>query len=335
MEHVFWLLWRSYTPLAFLIRLVIRPLSWPFALSSSLFHKMYDKGILKAYESSLKVISVGNITVGGTGKTPFVLALAEFLEEIMPLAIISRGYRSLAENKGLVIKKGDTDISRAGDEAMLLFQRLKNPLICIGKDRIVSLKIAEALGAKLAILEDGFQKRSIKRTVDIVLLDGEEPWGHGAFMPSGFLRESPSSLKRADFIVVPQSFSQGKLEFLRNFTNAPIIYTSNSYEIALEKGVQVALFAGIAAPERFLAAMKSLGFSIVYTKWLRDHAILDKDLLDVIWRRAKSRGAKTLVCTEKDYVKLPPGLEIPVTFLRIKTHIEPVMGGQLLEKILI
>ncbi|MEI6531613.1 MAG: tetraacyldisaccharide 4'-kinase, partial [Chlamydiota bacterium] len=283
MEHIFWALWKSSSPLSFLIRLIIKPLSWPFSLGSRLYHKFYDNNLFKIYESPLKVISVGNITVGGTGKTPFVLALAEQLEKKIPLAIITRGYRSPAEHKGLVIKKGDTDIAQAGDEAMFLFQGLQNPLICVGKDRIASLKKAEALGAKLAILEDGFQKRAIKRLLDIVLLDAVEPWGCKAFLPSGFLRDHLASLKRADFIVVPQSFNPEQVEFLRNFTKAPIIYTSNSYEIALERELPIALFAGIAAPQRFLAATKSLGFSVVYTKWLPDHATLNKELLARIW----------------------------------------------------
>lgn len=335
MEHVFWSLWRNTSYLARMIRLLLRPFSWPFSWGSTLFHRLYDKGYLKSYSSSVKVVSIGNITVGGTGKTPFVLALAEQLEKTLgQVAVISRGYRSAAEEKGAVFQKGDIKSQIAGDEALIMINRLENPLICVGKDRIKALKVAESRDVKVALLDDGFQKRSIHRLIDIVLLDEQEPFGQKAFLPSGFLRDHPSSLKRADFIVVPESFDAQRIEFLRNFTKAPIIYTKASYEIALDKEIPVALFAGIAAPERFLRAMKELGFSVVYAKWLKDHASLTEDLLQKIWQEAKSKGAKALVCTEKDWVKMPASLDIPVTFLRMKTNIEPVMGQQLLDKIL-
>lgn len=328
MEHHFWSLWRSQSAFAGAVRLVLRPFSWPFALGSWLKNKLYDYKILRASSLGKRIVSIGNITVGGTGKTPFLIWLAKALEEReCSFAVLTRGYRSKAEKQGVQARADNLD--EVGDEAALLFKQLKRPLIFVGKDRLRSLRDAVELGVSTILLDDGLQKRAIGRSCDIVLLDSQEPFGHNAFLPSGFLRDQVSSLRRADFIVVREGQS---VKFLRNFTEAPIIYTKATYEIALPKGTPVALFAGIAAPERFAEAMKECGFPLVYTKWLEDHASLSLSLLEKIWREAEQRGAKSLVCTEKDEVKIPVGINIPIAVLRMK--IEPTEGQQLLDKIL-
>lgn len=339
MEHVFWTLWRSRTPFAFLVRGLLWPLSWPFAVISWVINKLYNHNILKTNDLGIKTVSIGNITVGGSGKTPFLLALGRLLDEKgASYAVVSRGYRSLAEKKGMVLSSLEGDVKRAGDEAQLVMSHLQNPLVFLGKDRLASLQRVRERQVGLALLDDGFQKRSLARDIDIVLLDKSHPFGTKAFLPSGFLRDHPSSLARADFLVAADDFDPKWIEFLRKFTKAPIIYTKTTYDIALPSDVPVALFAGIAAPERFLQAMQELQFTVVFTRWLKDHAAISKSFLGKMAFAAKEAGAKALVCTEKDYVKIAEEdkaeLPLPLFVLHMKVNIDPVMGQQLLDKIL-
>lgn len=339
MEHVFWALWRSQAPFATCVRGLLWPLSWPFAVTSWFINKLYDRNLLKINNLGIKTVSIGNITVGGSGKTPFLLALGSLLDEKgISYAVVSRGYRSPSEKRGMILSSCEGDKKLAGDEAQLLLSRLRSPLIFLGKERLASLQKVKERQIGLALLDDGFQKRSLARDLDIVLLDKLQPLGRGAFLPSGFLRDHPASLARADFLVAADDFDPKWIEFLRKFTKAPLIYTKTTYNIALTPDNPVALFAGIAAPERFLHAMQELQFAVVFTRWLKDHAVICKSFLEKCAFDAQKAGAKALVCTEKDYVKIAEEdkaeLPLPLFVLYMKVNIDPVMGQQLLDKIL-
>ena len=320
MERFFWTLWQS--PYGFWVRWLLRPLSWPMAAGSFCKNLAYDWKLLHPKKYAPRVISVGNITVGGTGKTPFLQLIAR-----KGTAIVSRGYRSWAEKPGLILDELSSfeDRLKAGDEAELLYRHLEEPLLFIGRDRHSSMQEAEKRGVRTVFLDDGLQKRSLARDVEVILLDAHNPFGRGAFLPSGFLRDNPSALKRADFLVVsdcldPESFERKWIKSIRHFTKAPIIYTEASYNLRGLVETPVALFAGIANPRRFEEAARRLGLEVVYTKWLPDHAPLTPEFVEKIKEEGKKRGAKTLVCTEKDWVKVQ---DKTVAFLEMRLNVLP------------
>lgn len=287
---------------------------------------LYDAKILRSYKSPLPVVSVGNLVAGGTGKTPFVQKLSQELSgRPGEVAIVTRGYRSLSESQGCIASLGDGPLAQAslcGDEPYWLALHTKAS-IWTGKNRKKNLQKALESKAHTAILEDGFQHRQVQRDVDIVLLSAKDLFGKGYFLPRGYLRESPKSLKRATYIVIthldPQSCKEEILEKIRPFSKAPVMGFSSHFD--LNSSVQrkkVGAFSGLAKPESFYKALSSQT-EIVKTLTLPDH---QKPSLEVLARFAlecQKQGAEYLVCTEKDQVKLlnTSSLPLPIEVLKM------------------
>ncbi len=295
MEAFFWRLWRSDNSF---LRWLLRPLSWPWALGAAIRNFLYDRGLLPVYRSPAFVISIGNITVGGTGKTPLLLALCQELDkQNKDYTILTRGYRS-------------------GDEVQLLRRRLNHPKIIVDRNRVRGAKKAIS---SILILDDGLQRRDIARDCEIICLDERDPLGCNSFIPSGFLRDSPRSLSRADFLVGPQSAA------VRKYSSAPLITLRK--RVFLEGNrMPFGLFAAVADPSRIERAAAEIGLEVVDSHWLSDHAPLTPQLLEAIFERAKAKGAKGLLCTEKDGVKIDWKPSMPICFLKLEvTGIDPIL----------
>lgn len=295
-------------------------ISLGYRAAVALHKSFYDRGWKVSYRSSLPVISIGNITVGGTGKTPVTLHLAEVLASEGKVAILSRGYRAKAERgkRPLTVSLGAGPLIKAalaGDEPYLLACRAKNALVFAGRDRKAASLLAEKAGAQVILLDDGMQHRALARDFEIVVLDASAPFGNGEMLPLGPLREPKEALRRADILflndVEDETLFNEALTTLRPYnSHAPAIgfkrrvigVFHGGEEISLE-GQKVALFCGIARPMKFMKTVKDLRAEIVHQKILRDHGALVGEEKEVFFREAKRKGASLVLTTEKDWVK--------------------------------
>ena len=290
---------------------------YPFSLLWALFvhckNWLYDHRFLRPKRVFRAVVSVGNIVAGGTGKTPLTLLLAQTFSK-RRVAILSRG--------------GGAQGSLA-DEPALLAKRCPGAEVYLGKDRRVSAERAIFDERELLILDDGFQHRKLARDFDLVLiLTKDQSCLTQEYLPRGYLRDSPSRLKGASAIFLNPIESSEELEAWRGKLppNVPLIgvrlEVSRIVGGPLSK-VPVGLFCGIARPESFKKTVRDLGALLVDELILADHEGLSGQDLNSFAIHAKSLGAKALVCTEKDFVKLPDSylLELPVIYLEMELKI--------------
>jgi len=260
--------------------------------------------IVKKHCTSLKVISVGNITVGGTGKTPVTIALArKYAEMGHGVAIAIRGY-------------GD-------DEWRLLEQSVSSAKIYVGRDRVSSARKAAAIdGCNVLILDDGYQQRCIKKDLNILLIDTSDPFGNGHLIPRGILREPKSSIQYADVIFLTKAdMGKENVSFLKSMLKTDYakervfevnysvrsfyeLYSGKKHETDIVRGKKVCVFSGIANPAYLLYMLKGAGARIVEDIEFDDHVgYRGSDVEHVIEKAVKS-GSDMIVTTEKDAVKL-------------------------------
>ncbi len=262
---------------------------------------LFDRGVLPIYRSKKMVISVGNITLGGTGKTPFTELLVKSIGR--PVAILERGYRAKKQKKEpFLITSADE-----GDEAYLLSQKLEFAKVIVGKKRSKSAKFAEELGVDYIVLDDGMQHRYLHRDMEIVLLHYKDLFGKGAFAPYGFLRESPNRLKQASYIVINGVKNEVDFSFaarqIERYSSAKLI--GGFYEVLNReefKDKKVAAFCGIGKPEEFFSLLEQIGAEVNLKEILPDHERFEK--VHHFKEKAYKNGIEMIVCTEKDYVKL-------------------------------
>ncbi len=319
-------LWASVRFLLWLCSLV-------FCTVSLLRTKLYLNGYKRRDLPPLYTISVGNIACGGTGKTPFVIWLANMFRG-QKVAILTRGYRSQAARSATPhIVSAASSPKEVGDEACLLARKIPDALVIVGKDRVQSAKLAKEAHAEIIILDDGMQHLKIQRDFEIVVLDAENPFGYGYLLPRGLLREPPSSLKRADLIVLHHSDVPGvdcaQIEqAIRPYTQAPIlktklifkgVYDSEGNKVLLQGG-KVGLFCAIGKPAAFSRLVSTAGFVCVEELFLRDHDAIDERRLRGFSERCAAQGAIALLCTEKDIVKVARGakFEIPLFWVDVE-----------------
>lgn len=271
----------------------------------------YDRGHRPTHRASVPVISVGNLTTGGTGKTPVVAEICRRLREAgHRAAIISRGY-------------GAT--SGYNDEAMELMRRLPDVPIVQHSDRVAAASIAiDELEAEVLVMDDGFQHRRLDRVMDVVVIDATNPFGGGWMLPGGYLREPISSLRRADMVIVTRTdqVDDGTLsiidrtiglhhdsEPLRTVHHPIGVERLHSDEIlppeSLE-GRSVALLSAVGNPDAFERTVLDLGCRVVSRMDLPDHDAFDRTTRDRIrqWVQAMPERPSMILCTSKDFVKL-------------------------------
>lgn len=345
---------------ATLARSVLYLLSKVFqvAVKARLF--LYSVRILRDSTLGVQVIAVGNLTVGGTGKTPVVEKFArELQDQGRTVAILSRGYRSKPPplskrllNKLLfredstpprVVSDGKSlllDSETAGDEPYMLASNLKDVVVLVDKDRVKSGRYAiEKFGCDTLLLDDGFQYWKLRgRRRDIVLIDYQQPFGNELLLPRGTLREPPSHLSRANTIFITKS--DGNTAALRkriaqyNSTASIIecvhhplyfedVFTGERRGLDFLKGKRVASLSGIAQPESFERSLANLGSELVYSKRFADHhRFTQQEILNVI-NRSKKRQAGIIVTTQKDAVRFPKidRRDLPMYFMRVEIKI--------------
>jgi tetraacyldisaccharide 4'-kinase len=250
----------------------------------------------------IPVISIGNLTAGGTGKTPFSQALRTLLADLVggPIGIVSRGYGGTLEGP-VAVDPGVHGAEEVGDEPLMLAQGGPN---FVGRDRAAAGKLAAQRGMKALILDDGHQNSALAKTISLVVVDGQTGFGNGHLIPAGPLREKPAiGLARADAVILMGPVSDDTLEDLEGYSGPIFEATLHAKPIAIEGPVLG--FCGIGRPEKFDETLRGLGLNVVDLHPFDDHHRYRPDELARLEADALATGA-TLVTTEKDYVRLPP-----------------------------
>jgi tetraacyldisaccharide 4'-kinase len=308
-----------------LIGAVLSVLSLLYRSIIRLRQTLYQYGLLRSEKPACKVISVGNITLGGTGKTPMVIALAGLLSQKQKRpAVISRGYGRKDDSAVLIVSDGSSvlvDTLTGGDEPVLIGSKLSGVPVVVGKNRREASQFAvQRFGADLVILDDGFQHLKLKRDVDIVLIDAADPFGNGKLFPSGILREPVVSLRRAHAVVLTRADAADAVESLRErirqVTAAPVFTsheraadlidtsTRDVKPLSVLRGTRMLAFSGIARPLSFAALLRSLGGVIAAECVYPDHHEYSKTDLAAIFQKAADERVSLIVTTEKDAVRL-------------------------------
>lgn len=310
---------------------------------------LYRRGIINVSKLAVPVISVGNITTGGTGKTPLVEYIARALAaEGRRVCILTRGYRREHPKQRVLVSDGSTVLAgerQSGDEPRLLAEQLQGIAAVISDaDRFAAGQWAIAeLGSDVFILDDGFQHLQLARDLNVVTLDATDAWGGGHLLPRGRLRERPGGLSRADCIVVTRTDQAADLNSLKSeiervsnhrplFTSRmevsglrPVFQATAAVDVATKQEVvaPIAAFAGIGNQRSFLRQLQSEGYEPVSISVFPDHHSYRQADIDGIVMKAKSAGAKSLITTAKDAVKLHDlALELPCYVLDIEICID-------------
>jgi len=272
--------------------------SWILAPLTLIYHRGVSRRLkLPGERVNARVICVGNLTVGGNGKTPLVIALAErLIAQGKAVWVVSRGYggRTLGPHR---VDAGRDAADEVGDEPLLIAQFV--PVI-VAKDRLAGCQAAVAAGADVILLDDGFQDPSVVKDASVLVIDAGMGFGNGQLIPAGPLREPvETGLARADLVVV---VGKGEVEVPGQVLRARLQPLDTGMDW---QGVRVFPFAGIGRPEKFFATLQELGAEIVDAGSLGDHEPISKLLLQRLQRRADELDAQ-LVTTEKDMVRIAP-----------------------------
>ena len=295
------------------------PLSVPYELVARLHARAYQSGFFPQRKLDAFVVSVGNLTVGGTGKTPMVLWIAQrLLDEGKTVGILTRGYRGEPSARGAPESAGESDADIVSDEVQLLRSRLGDRVAFgVGADRFARGADLVVQGVRYFVLDDGFQHRRLARDVDIVLIDATNPFGGGHLLPAGRLREPRSALSRANLIVITRAEHSPAIEAaIRQDSKAPIFYarplldslrllgSDEPVNVASLRTERLFAFCGIGNPAAFVADLRDWGFQVVGRRFFRDHHRYKQADGLAIESEARSCGATALICTEKDVFNL-------------------------------
>jgi tetraacyldisaccharide 4'-kinase len=314
----------------------------------------YETGLWRSRRLPCRVISVGNVTLGGTGKTPFTIWLAQWCrQQGWSVAVLSRGYGSRGSAACRVVSAGDgpcVDWRTAGDEPYLMARRLPGVPVIVGKNRYVTGQYAcDRFGVRVVILDDGFQHRTLARDLDVVLVDASNPFGVGSLVPRGALRESPRALRRADVVVlsradIPTSEVSKVREHIRRWCRRQPLYAVTAVPEALYRGDtsiaegpawlarrRVVAFAGIGNPQAFAATLIRLGVHIEALLAFPDHHVYTAADWCAMIDIARRRNVECLVTTEKDAVRLPPSWQKPLPVYTLRIGIWFSSGQQALQ----
>lgn len=311
-----------------LLDALFRPLAW---LSSGVIAAMdflRVHGLLKTTEPPLPLISVGNITYGGTNKTPFVEMLAKFAHSRgVKAGIVTRGY-SGRSHEVMLLLGGNASREQAGDEPLMLSRELPEIPVAVAKNRIDGVKALRDSEAELVIADDAFQHRALGRDVNIVLIDSVCPFGNGRVIPAGIMREKIHALTRADIVVLTKSEQAGdsELDSLRRTVMQYVpegnIFTSRlesdgwllfGTDSPPESGAKAFTFSAIGSPESFTRYVQDMGLVVKGQRRFRDHHRYSRADLEDMNAQAKNSGAEFIMCTEKDLYNLPEKSVWPFT----------------------
>ena len=346
---------------AAITRFLMRALSGVFRILVQFRLWRYRSGWKPQHHLGTRVIAIGNITVGGTGKTPVVELLARSLRDRgRKVAILSRGYKSRrldhpqkwrdASNHPIpsdrmpkVVSTGTAlllDSKYAGDEPFMLARNLDGVAVVVDKDRVKGGRFAvRHLEADTLLLDDGMQYLDLAHSLDIVLVDAGAPFGTEALLPRGTLREPPKNLRRASYIMLTKcdgSSNAALIERIRRYnrtaeiiecTHGPIhiedVFTRERKPLEFLRDKWVGAISAIAVPEAFEGALRKLGARVEITRRFSDHYRFSRKDADRFMQRCVERDMQLIMTTEKDAVRFPrpSSIDVPVYFLRIEVEI--------------
>ena len=352
---------RRYGKRAALLRWFLYGLSWLFRGGVQTRLWLYRRRIIRNHSPACLVISVGNLTVGGTGKTPVVEMFARTLQDRgRRVAILSRGYKSKRppllrrlQRKWLGLERSEPrtvhdgtrvllDSRLSGDEPYMLAKSLGDVIVLVDKDRVRAAKFAvKKYRCDTLILDDGMQYLTLQHRLDVCLIDAQAPFGNEFLLPRGTLREPPRNLQRAHYIFITKSPATGNealIARLRKYNRtAEIIqtwhealYLQNLYvpgdrrSLDFLEGQYIAAISGIARPESFEEKLTALGAKLEITKRFADHHRFTDEELEEFSNRCARRDLDAIITTEKDSVRFPSrfeGLKVPVYYLRVEIGI--------------
>lgn len=294
---------------AIVLRLLLRLLSGPYAAAVWARNTLYDRGLLRSITAAAPVISVGNITTGGTGKTPLVIWLCRYLEDkgLRP-AILTRGYK--------------TEQGQLSDEPAMLAKACPHTTVVVNPDRAAGAeKAVRQSAAEVLVLDDGFQHRRLERNLNILTLDATCPFGYGHLLPAGLLRESLSGLRRADVLVItrydqvePAAMQSLEDQLAALAPGVPVVKATHRHTCAVTFGAKrlpiaslakkrAYVFCGIGNPDAFFDHVKQSGIVVVGMRVFNDHHPYSPDDIRTILKEARLCGAEWVLCTQKDWVK--------------------------------
>jgi tetraacyldisaccharide 4'-kinase len=325
--------------------LIFPPLSILYRAITQTRLAAYEKGFFRVTKLDVPVISVGNLTTGGTGKTPVVEWICRVLAASeRRVCVLTRGYGRLNPESRVIVSDGSKVLAlaaEAGDEPLLLAQNLRGLAAVISDaDRSSAGKWAkEELGMDVFVLDDGFQHLRLDRNLDLLVIDATDPWGGGHLLPFGRLREPRGGVARADCIVVTRADSQPDVDSLkkeiRRFNQeCPIFISSMNVRSITRLGSgfeeeiaslpqPVAAFCGVGNPQSFLDQLSRAGLDPLFTQSFPDHHWYQQTEIDSLCRKSRDSGAESLITTAKDAVKLQAlDFDLPCFVLNIEIDIE-------------
>jgi tetraacyldisaccharide 4'-kinase len=272
----------------------------------------YSKGWLKTHRVNAAVISIGNITTGGTGKTPLVVWLCNQLTKNYKAAILTRGYKSRAQES-----------QNYRDEPAILTENCPQAKVVVNPDRVAgAVEAISKFGANVLIMDDGFQHRRLGKDLDIIAIDATMPFGYGKLLPAGLLREPINSLKRAYAAVITRCNQISEIELsqiekrletinpdmliAKSIHTPAYIKSEDNKEICLEqiKDKEIFTFCGIGNPDAFLSTIRQLGGNLIGSKAFNDHYHYTDSCLADIYKRAEYLKADLILTTQKDWTKI-------------------------------
>jgi tetraacyldisaccharide 4'-kinase len=341
-----------------LLLAVLKGFSLLFGVVVAVRGFLYRSGILRRFPLGVQVISIGNVTAGGTGKTPVTEIFARTLSaEGRRVAILSRGYRrkeapwwqrlfTQVIDPPLVVSDGRhvlLDAATGGDEPYMLASNLPGVAVVVDRNRVKAGRYAiKRLGCDTLILDDGFQYQKLKHSIDVVLVDATNPFGNGNLLPRGILREPARHLKRADIIFLTKCRGDVSAvrEAVRRYNRTADIVECNHAPRVLKdvwsreefpldwlSGKTLCTLSGIASPKGFENSLRTLGAKVVWCERYADHHRYDPGEILYALNRTADMGADALVTTEKDAVRFPRFETAPVRCLYLRIAIQILSGG--------
>ena len=350
---------------ASLLRVILRALSFIYLAIVQVRLYLYRNRILQEHQLGCLVISIGNLTVGGTGKTPVVEKFARALQGGgRRVAILSRGYKSIdkrrkkswlerlidqnAPDPPRVVSDGKNvllDSATAGDEPYMLASNLRGVAVVVDKDRVkAGLHAIKELDVDTLLLDDGLQYLHLKHRLDIVLVDRQAPFGNEHLLPRGTLREPPRNIRRASYILITKCNGESNdalIQQIRRFNRTaeiiecahrPLylqhVYRDERLPLDYLQDLYIASLCGIAAPESFESGLRRLGAKIELSRHFADHHRYTEKELQTFLQRCVKRDVQAIITTEKDAVRLPKIDPLPVSIYYLRVEIEILTGHE-------
>ncbi len=325
--------------IAAIIKSTLSTFTLPYLAILNTRNALYKKGIVRSTRLPVKVISIGNITTGGTGKTPLVEFSVKYLSEIgKKVAVLSRGYGG-----GNSSQEGDEMVN---DECLALIENLQDIPVLAGRDRVKNgVKAISDFGVDCVVLDDGFQHLRLKRDLDVVVIDALNPFGGENLIPRGSLREPLQNLERADLFIISHC-DQGNEQTIRSIytkldqiNHSALVCESIHNPVHLDnisdcsilglewiRGKRIYALSAIGNPESFAYTLKRLGADLIRHKVFQDHHVYTKEEIDGVISEAQSVGADAIVVTQKDIVKIRKMNIKDANILSLRIEIEITRG---------